>query len=96
MKYLEMYKEWAKTGELPRNGGYSHIITGGLCSLIDKDKLYPLHPISGDYAKLQCEDCSTAYWASGIPGYSKKDPYKFTPLRQNIVLFLAAMAGELD
>lgn len=90
MKYLPLYYEWGKTGLLPNNGlcwslGWPDELNGGILS--------PKN-IGG-------------YWGyvgnnvSGFDVVHNKELYKrvareFTALRQNIILFLAAMAGELD
>jgi hypothetical protein len=88
MKYLPLYKEWIKTGKMPWRG---------LCgSLPDNEEMSTIFEDNG----------MGGYW-----GYNGKNVfssdiwhddkifddtvYTFTPLRQNIVLLLAAMNNEL-
>lgn len=88
MKYLPLYYEWMKSGSMP----YS-----GLCRCFFGKTLFTkfIIPDAPDWG----------FW--GYEGYvrftdqcSKSEridvEYTFTPLRQNIVLLLAAMAGEFD
>lgn len=80
-KYLPLYEKWIKTGRLPNNG---------LCAIFPQDELFDLiDPEEGAHE---------TYW--GYEG-SMKVPdltmwYEFTTLRQNVVLLMAAMAGELE
>lgn len=84
-KYLEFYDKHAQSGVLP---------DCGLCwsfkfNNLPKDELELFKPK---------EACETDYWADGRN--KGEQPIwgaylDFTPLRQNIVLFLAAMNGEL-
>lgn len=84
--YLKYYKEWAKRGymDCPVD---SHAY-GGLCgSSIGSDPLFHLfHPAANKWL------CNAGYWASGT---DTPLAFDFTPLRQTIVLFLAAMHNEL-
>lgn len=86
MKYLPLYYRWCKKDKLPSDG---------LCRCFKNDNLfYMLCP--------PVELNAVLYW-----GFAGDDPsldeyfvklnryYKFSPLRQNIVLFLAAMNNEL-
>lgn len=89
MKYLEYYEKAMKTGKLV-NGN-------GLCGehLFNLELIRPTTEERVEYAL-------NAYWASGYSvddwdNMSKRHETqcKFTPLRQTIVLLLAAEAGEL-
>lgn len=88
MKYLPLYYKWIKKG-LPEDG---------LCnSLPENDALFQLMTPLDEYKYL-------AYW-----GFNGEMRYRrsyglaineeiwnsFTPLRQNIILFMAALNGEL-
>lgn len=91
--YLKKYQEWMVTGELPN--------CNGLCKEISPylDNYFVLFiPNVGDMADLTLEKKSTGYWASYMESatnlHNRRDAL-FTPLRQNIVLFMAAMNGEL-
>jgi len=69
----------------------------GLCTFVNRDIrsigiFNRMMPTSEDYRKLEEEGLDTNYWASGD---SDALEYKFTELRQNIILFCAAMNGEL-
>lgn len=78
-----------ESGKLPNSG---------LClCLPKKSKIDLFYPTIQDMLKLRKEDCSTVFWAHGVPGITKTDSraYTFTPIRQTIVLFLAAMNNEL-
>jgi hypothetical protein len=95
-KYLKFYHESIEAGNmvLVEGGKYR---TSGLCDAFDfKSDLYPefklLIPTDYDFIQLGKEGKSIYTWASD----SDHDLYnEFTPLRQTIVLFLAAMNGEL-
>lgn len=84
-KYLELYKKWLESGKLP---------TGlGLCNEF------------GTYASGEPEKDGIGYWNDELfatmcpPKYGNSywgGPVgEFTPLRQTIVLFMAAMNDEL-
>jgi hypothetical protein len=94
-KYLKFYEECMTLGELP-----NHTIEGdfcmsnGLCDSLSfhrPDPLFELfEPTEEDIKQLNANYLSAAYWASD-EGHGSD----FGPTRQNIVLFLAAMNGEL-
>lgn len=89
MKYLPLYYKWMEKGRLPYDG---------LCHSITDHKYLDLF-----------DDGRGGYWAYYTEYYDHpiytqdiKDAvlrrelcYAFNPLRQNIVLFLAAMNNEL-
>jgi len=84
-KYLEFYKKCMKTGRMP-NGR-------GLCREFGHEELFLLmEPAYTDDVRLQNNRMSTIYWASDS---IQCHLGLFTPLRQNIVLFMAAMNDEL-
>ena len=80
-----------KTGELPRNG---------LCSCYEYFKydefLHLFQPSYIEYAKLERSKMSNIIWGSGLSCVEdiKYVFCKFTPLRQTIVLLMAAMNNE--
>lgn len=80
MKYLPLYESWILSGELCNNG---------LCHSIDDKRYLKLFtPIPEPKDRL--------YWAySGDSSDIITVAKSFCPLRQNIVLFLAAMNNEL-
>lgn len=84
-KYLPLYKEWMERGSLPK---------GGLCCCFEyDDRAYNLlmifHPTE--------EECSE--YGHGIGWWGRvryvEGITEFTDTRQNIVLLMAAMNGEL-
>lgn len=95
-KYLKMYEEWMITG-LPHGNG--------LCNEIGNDKLFNelVYLTWEERMDLRHTNEYLAYWASGYTPseYSKSDENRkmarksFTPLRQNILLLLAAVNKEL-
>ena len=95
-KYLEYYKKAMKTGKLLNIN--NHYCPNGLCGEFDGcDEMNLFEPTREDYKELSRQGLCTAYWASGLPyeyPMSTLDSC-FSPLRQNIVLFLAAMNEEL-
>lgn len=79
-KYLALYYEWMKTGKLPNENGLCSEFSRPSSWDFEDHPLFPLFIPDGS-------DCWN-YWA-GARGI------RFNPLRQNIVLLMAAMAGEL-
>ncbi|HZI26243.1 MAG TPA: hypothetical protein VFD46_14260 [Chryseolinea sp.] len=86
-KYLKLYEEWMVTGKVPG--------CNGMCDHFRGDDLFQLmNPI--DRGNM------VAWWASGVSedewlksNNKAKIEGGFTDIRQNIVLFMAAMNGEL-
>ena len=100
MKHIEFYKACMETGYLP----LSLPLTGGLCdcaeeNLINADLLDDLSPTEENRIELRKEGCPTGYWGYNVYNWhlnpSIELTHKFTPLRQTVVLFMAAMSGEL-
>jgi hypothetical protein len=78
-KYLKFYKECMKSGRMP---------DAGLCFVFGNDDLF-----NSMFAyQMEC-----FYWGyNGTDKYNRnKVAFTFTPMRQTIVLFLAAMNNEL-
>ncbi len=95
MKYLEKYYLWMETEAIPDEG---------LCQSLKGSSLFKLfEPTEKDDNELLEEGLPTIYWASGEVKYStgsdRNTKYMrrqhFSPLRQTIVLFCAAMNDEL-
>lgn len=85
MKYLELYEKWAADDFL--------MPVTGLCFAFGGDRLFErMEPTGKDYDDIDLERDHCGYWGSGESGSLR---WQFTPLRQNIVLFMAAMNGEL-
>lgn len=88
-KYLPLYFEWTKHGRI-----FNRIdanTDGGLCSTEIGNKNHLLELFNGR------EFCHHSYWGYEyeLNGDLFAAAYGFTPLRQNIVLFMAAMNNEL-
>lgn len=87
-KYLPLYEKWMKSGKLPEDG---------LCNLFVNDPLFEL--IDPGWCGYWGYDGFDSYY--GDPYYDdhcgsmNEVWYDFTPLRQNIVLLMAALNGEL-
>ena len=87
-KHLDFYYQCMEVGKMPY---YETPSRGGLCSMSEKrviDKEL-LNLFNNNFSVLH-------YWADGREKVNPyDDPYAFTPLRQTIVLFMAAMNNEL-
>lgn len=94
--FLDFYKERMRSGKL---------LNPGLCNSVDDetDTLILFYPTTQDanmFAKelgYYVTDFKYVFWGSGLHIQSSLDrkSYDFTPLRQTIVLFCAAINGEL-
>jgi hypothetical protein len=87
-KYLPLFYEWAETGVLP---------SGGLCfSLPEHDDLFMLfYPGKAKHNAYWGYDGKNRIVWEIVCDFDERVARQFTPLRQNIVLFLAAMNNEL-
>lgn len=90
MKTIKLYKEWMESGEITNED--TLFPPNGLC--------YSSLGSDGDFKYFFSDPINhkeTGYWAHGnqnnVGSYSQEA--EFTPLRQNIVLLLAALKGEL-
>ena len=91
MKHMDYHNRCMQTGETIGGYGLCH---EALCGRIDPKTLELFEPTDEDKKWLIWEGKSVGYW--GIDGpYDYMTYDKFTPLRQTIVLFMAAMNGEL-
>lgn len=93
-KYLAIYYKWINAGKMMGvECRYHPEKTSGLCDAFRDDELFELiNPTDQDVYELEKEGLNTFCWASGS---SDCCFHEFTPLRQNIVLLMAAMNGEL-
>lgn len=82
MKYLELYYQWIETGRLPN---------AGLCN-----SLHFKYETTGMLNEM-FRPVGASYWTpwAGTSKNSIDNCYAFNPLRQNIMLLMAAMNGEL-
>lgn len=92
MKYLSLYRRCLKLGKLPKKGLCNCLKKYDWDSLPEELKLVlPHDPHFTYWGHEWCIDNPTAE----IPTTKKNDiHYGLTPLRQNILLFCAAMAEE--
>lgn len=91
-KYLPIYQEWIEAGQMLPVIGAPCPETSGLCDAFKFDENFLLmEPTSYDLHQIELEGLNTFAWASDDSDYLW---YKFTPLRQNIVLLMAAMNGQ--
>lgn len=93
-KHLDFYKKCMETGRVETD------FSTGLCGAasgkqIDSDLLNLFEPTREERNELADEGISSGWWASGLPSESGKKYSSFTPLRQTIVLFMAAINNEL-
>lgn len=94
MKYLPLYYKWMEAKKIDSDPLSSKF--GGLCgSSLFNDENFNIF-IPTDEERL---GTYSAYWAFGRKkkyiGNEKLHRWAFTPLRQNIVLLMAAMNNEL-
>jgi len=80
----------------------THLVPNGLCDaaihgIISRDIFELLRPSDEDLDELRGDNMNFAYWASETTFDDLKIDYaaQFNPLRQNIILFMAAINGEL-
>lgn len=108
-KHLAFYKRCMKLGKFPKVNGYQYeglcdcagtmqyLVTDGL---IDKELLVLFEPTLEDKHTLLKESVHGGYWGYEFPFVGDRSNVKkmrqdFTPLRQTIVLFMAAINNEL-
>ena len=92
-KYLPLYEKWLEKGTMPFD---KKMDVSGLCDYFGEDSLFQLIiPTNEDFNQLESEGKSTYLWASDLLWNDDREFYTFNPLRQNIVLFMAAMNNEL-
>lgn len=106
-QHLKFYKDVINNGNiLPKiecANGLPYQLDG-LCecaeyNLIDRKILSLFHPSNEEFNDLRNERCSILYWADGINNNNNNNALErtaiLTPLRQNIILFMAAINNEL-
>jgi hypothetical protein len=85
MSYLDFYNKCMESGQLPHYG---------LCACFDNDSNFTL-------VSPEIFESKFMYWGNdmldAMPAVTTTDEWQraFNPLRQNIVLFMAAMNNEL-
>lgn len=97
-KLIDLHWEWMKRERLPEDG-LCNSLPAYYLYLICDNSLSPecptLLPTDEDKEVLRLDNLSTAYWGSGVGCSSKGREYCYTELRQNIVLFICAICGEI-
>jgi len=103
-KYLELYKKWLKEGRLPERGlCFSLPIHVGFLKAAEyiaiptDDPLFELFKpwTEEEYPMLKSDPLWQTFWLADGETNGRHLHYKFTPLRQTILLFMAAMNNEL-
>jgi hypothetical protein len=95
-KFLKLHKRLLKKGLVDKNSPYG----GGLCNVEFNGRKLESHELLY-LIKVSWSECHATYWGyDGTPedlGMSGPHPrrYEYTPLRQNIILLLAALNNEL-
>jgi len=83
MKYLKFYNLWAESKVMP---------FGGLCNNFVDSDINLFRPKNASYWKFWAFNSKESTLSDS---YMFRKKYEFTPTRQNIVLLMAAMNGEL-
>lgn len=91
--HLDFYYHCMASGEMPFEG----LCICAMNGIIDPDLLYLFKPSDTDILELQNSEKCTIMWGSDLHKFdaSKKCFSGFGPLRQTIVLFMAAINNEL-
>ncbi len=95
--FIEFHKESKKKGSMPKMTGSRNNVSG-LCDEFGGNSVFELFKPSKKelkemgYNALSIE-YDTCFWASG--DITNRRPYEYTELRETIVLFCAAIEGEL-
>lgn len=87
-KYLKFYNECMKSGHIPFKSSAGNV--NGLCGNFGDKVMDIFRPTGKDCITYNV--CPGGYWARDE---WERQAIDFGPTRQNIVLFLAAMNGEL-
>lgn len=92
-KHLDFYITCIERGKMPTDGLCAAVTT----RRIDMETFDLFIPTDDDFQQLNKEGKCTSYWAGDLPDFdvSPETFTGFTPLRQTIVLFMAAINGEL-
>ncbi len=89
---LDFYYKCKALNRLPEDGGLG-LCGSQLVKLGDELKLFI--PDADESFELVDRGFCPTYWASGLEFDHPEEMFAFTPLRENIVLLIAAMRGEL-
>jgi hypothetical protein len=90
-KHLDFYLKAIKDEQMP----YFGLCLCASNNLINYETFERFIPTPENEEKLKKEDLNLTYWGSGLSTNDHNRLYAFTPLRQTIVLFMAAINNEL-
>lgn len=91
--FLDCYNRWMEAGKLPDKGlcnSLKHETTPEQYQIFNS-----LNPCDEDWNELLKSNYSMVYWASELHQCDWNRQQSFNELRQNIVLFCAAINNEL-
>lgn len=91
-QHLDFYKSCIENNYQMPCAGLCHCAYRGEYISIEIFAKY-LKPTKEELLQIDKEYANSYFWASGNLSSCR---YQFTPLRQTIVLFMAAIAGEFD
>lgn len=89
IKIMPLYHQWMVSGKMSHSGLCQTPI-GKIPILLDL-----FEPSDKMLESMDWRNLSLGWWASELRMDDPKKHYTFTPLRQTIVLFCAAINGEL-
>jgi hypothetical protein len=101
-KHLNFFYKCIQTGRLPENNiKDKDIAATGLCGaaeagFISEKHLGVFNPTPEESKELRIENVSEGWWGSGLHTDHEDKKMGFTPLRQTIVLFMAALNKEFE
>lgn len=88
---MKLHKRWLEDGIMD-DYGLCFIFEYG-SELYEYNEYFELfEPTGRDLIELSREGLDSTYWASGCSEWSSARKFTYSPLRQTIMLFIAAMA----
>lgn len=91
MTYLEFYEQCMESGFMEDIG-----LCNALPHALNNQVFDMVKPTLTDFCELDGKGLSSLFWASGLNSFDPNRYTLFTPLRQTLVLLMAAIAGEFD
>lgn len=85
-KYLPLYYKWMETGKIPRDG---------LCHSLGRLSRRQLKLFAPTPDEADEHGHWRGHWGVMLNVYFPSDDYSFNEFRQTVLLFVAAMNGEL-
>jgi hypothetical protein len=86
--YLDFYFKCLETGHIPYRE--TETVAGGLCSIFEKDKFFQLFSYGMEVVYWGISDNQNERYT-----YSGDFETDLTPIRENVILLMAAMNNEL-